>query len=100
MKEIKINLKDQVQVHGQKQVESKKVFLGSIRKIPGHTLFEFNLDTYELQKAEIKVDVIVNSSTEYKTRTSVIKKENCIYIQALNLKNARKKILKHFNIKP
>ena len=76
-----------------KQKEYKLV--GSQRKVAGHTLFEFNKSTKEIKAADIKRECIIDFGANkpiYKTKTDM--HENCIYIQALNIKNAIKKLKK------
>ena len=79
----------------QKQ-KHEQVFIGSTRKVPGHTMFSFNTETKEIKVAPIKREVIL----DYRTRTpkykeSIVIEKNCIYNQALNKKNFIK-ILKHY----
>ena len=76
-----------------KQKEYKLVC--SQRKVAGHTLFEFNKSTKEIKPADIKRECIMDFNTNhpiYKTKTDI--HENCFYIQALNVKNAIKKLKK------
>ena len=81
-----------------KQKEYK--LIGSQRKVAGHTLFEFNKSTKEIKPADVKRECIISFETNkpiYKTKTDM--HENCFYIQALNIKNAIKKLKKlGFNI--
>jgi len=90
--------KDKVVIVGQneKKFEVKK---WAINQHKGHTLYEINLETGETTKAEYvqvdmeltKVGVSPNLQTVHK---KVITKPNCIYISALNIKNAAKKFVK------
>lgn len=96
MKESQLNLKEDIQIVGQKEIEKKTKFIGSMKKIPGHTLFEFNLETLMLGRAEVKQEAAITGNGGHKVTTRVDQKENCIYIQALNLKNARRKLLRQF----
>lgn len=76
-----------------KQKEYK--LIGSQRKVAGHTLFEFNKKTKDIKPADIKRECIFNAKTGspvYKTKTDI--HENCVYLQALNIKNAEKKLRK------
>lgn len=68
--------------------------IGRQRKVSGHTLFEFNRKTKEIRPADISRTVIVgmDGNPIYKTKTDVHK--DCFYIQALNVKNAKKKLVK------
>jgi hypothetical protein len=76
-----------------KQKEYKMV--GKMRKTPGHTLFEFNKKTKEIKPAAINRECRVDFGTGkpiYKTKTDI--HEDCFYVQALNIKNAEKKLRK------
>lgn len=56
----------------------------SIKQIKGLTLFEFNQRTGELKPATIETDAW--------NRKKVIAQKDCFYLQALNEKNARRKL--------
>ncbi len=76
-----------------KQREYK--LIGTQRKVAGHTLFEFNKKTKEIKPADIKRECILDATTGkpiYKTKTDI--HEDCFYLQALNVKNAEKKLRK------
>lgn len=76
-----------------KQKEYK--LIGKQRKVAGHTLFEFNRKTKEIKPADIRRECIIDAGTGnpiYKTKTDV--HEGCFYLQALNIKNAEKKLRK------
>lgn len=89
----------------EQQIPNKITFLGSQLKIKGLTMFEFNPLSMTLVPAEYKeVKTVLNKKlhkswsfiiqTEYTTVHKLIPKEGCVYVQALNKKNAYKKILK------
>lgn len=73
-------------------VEQKKHeyhYIGSQRKIAGCTLFSFNTITRELKIANItkcKVFDMAKMAAAHNDKVAVEK--NCIYLQALNKKNA------------
>ncbi len=76
-----------------KQKEYK--LIGRQRKVPGHTLFEFNRKTKEIKPADIHRECVFDAGTgkpNYKTKAYV--HEGCFYLQALNIKNAEKKLRK------
>ncbi len=61
---------------------------------PGHTWFEYNIETKEIIKAELDYDF--ERSIDESTNTNphhhkIIMRENCEYTSALNLKNAKRK---------
>lgn len=82
----------------QEQVDKKQKeyhLIGRQRKVSGHTLFEFNRKTKEIRPADISREVrvsYINGYPQYITRTEV--HEDCFYLQALNVKNAKKKLVK------
>ena len=88
-KQINPITKDQTELHSQKEIEKKKVFLGSATVRPGHRCFEVNTKTNDIVEAEYKYEATYGKAT----KKTVTTKEDCVYILALNKKNA----LKHFN---
>lgn len=81
----------------QEQVDKKQKeyhLIGRQRKVSGHTLFEFNRKTKEIRPADISREVIVgmDGNPRYKTKTNV--HQDCFYLQALNVRNAKKKLVK------
>lgn len=64
------------------------------RRIPGHTLYAFNTVTKEIKVAPVERKVFFgfNGNMTYKNELTVEK--NCIYLQALNEKNARKRLIR------
>ena len=82
----------------QEQVEKQQKeyhLIGRQRKVSGHTLFEFNRKTKEIRPADISREVrvlYIDGYPQYITRTDV--HQDCFYIQALNVKNAKKKLVK------
>lgn len=85
---MKVNpiLKDEVKLHAEKQIEKKTVFIGSQKLIPGHRCFEINEVTGEVVQANYLLSVNFNSPDS----KEVLVKPNCVYINALNAKNALK----------
>lgn len=68
--------------------------IGNQRRIPGHTLFAYNQRTQEWKVADLRreVEVDVNGKPVYKNAVSI--EPHTIYVQALNLENAKKKYIK------
>lgn len=76
-----------------KKVEYKKVF--SMRYIAGHRVFEYNYETNILREAEYKKNDTIHFNDVLSgkvVKRDMIQKNNCIYIQSLNSRNAIKKI--------
>ena len=79
------------------QVQKKKNefhMIGQERRIKGHTLFCFNLVKREIKVAPMNQECVLgmDGSVIYKNKVTVEK--DCVYVQALNEKNARKKLIK------
>ena len=83
-------------VQGKDQDQQFK-FLQSIRKKKGHKVFELNLDTQEIQEAEFHVEKVVDLNDALRERRKIIIKKNCLYIQALNEKNALRKVINGYH---
>lgn len=111
MKETEIKQKDQVVITKQAQQEKQLKLVGRIRPHKGHTIFEVDLGTGEVKKAEFEDAVAkYNPKTEgrslrahverFDTLASnpVIRKikvnPNCIYVSALNVNSLMKKLIK------
>ena len=88
--------KDSDDLRIEQVVKKKNEFhlIGSQRKIKGHTMFAFNTVTKEIMVASVKRNALLgfDGNVMYKNKLTVEK--NCIYLQALNEKNAKKKLLK------
>lgn len=94
-----INEPDKIEINVEQQQKKEIKLIGNQRKINGLTLWEFNHKTKELQKAKYsKVDIELRSlstrAEDLVNRHKVVVNENCLYFQALNEKNAIKKINK------
>lgn len=98
MKELTQEFKDtKVEIVSEKEQKKEVKLIGRQRRIPGLTLWEFNRVTQELLPAQYKKeDVVISklstSKEDLVKRNNVIVKENCFYFQALNEKNARRKL--------
>ena len=88
--------KDSDDLRTEQVIKKKNEFhlIGSQRKIKGHTLFAFNTVTKEIKVApmERKMFFGFNGNVTYKNEITVEK--DCIYLQALNEKNVRKRLLR------
>lgn len=94
--------KDKIEIVKQQQAEIQKILDSTIRPNKGHTLFEVNIAEKTIQKA--KFDELPNIKWEdavkglISTQKKVTKKDNYIYISALNKKNVIKILKRNFNI--
>ncbi len=66
-------------------------YIGKQKRIKGLTLYEFNRLTKEIKPAEY---------TKSLTGIRVIIKEQCFYLQALNIQNAKRKLINLKMIQP
>lgn len=83
-----------------KQVQQEYKYIGSIKYRPGLTLWQFNTETEELKPVKIivKEQLIRTAKGDCTKKTrSVIREDKCVYMWALNRKNAEKKILRVIN---
>ena len=79
----------------QKQQEKQTVLVNSIRPHSGHKCFEYNRETGEIKLAEfeeIAVSFEAAARGEIAPKKKILMKENCVYITALNKKNALRKL--------
>ena len=88
--------KDSDDVRIEQVVKKKNEFhlIGSQRKIKGHNLYAFNTMTKEIKVApmERKMFLGYDGAVIYKNEITVEK--GYIYLQALNEKNARKRLIR------
>lgn len=89
-----IEQRDDVRVeHTIKQQQEYKL-IGKARRKPGMTLFSYNTQTGEMKQAEIEKECAMTFDGKVSYKSKVKIEPNCIYGQALNLKNWEKKINK------
>lgn len=95
MKELKpIDKLAKQEIVAPQEKQFEQVFIGRIKPHQGHTLFEIDIETGEINKAkfestDVKWEDAVNGIISKKRK--VIVKTGYIYISALNEKNALKK---------
>lgn len=82
------NPQQETEVHAKRQNEYK--YITSQRLHRGHILFEFNTKTNEIRQAELDKRISVNVYGKPVTEIRVVRKPDCIYVQALNAANAKK----------
>jgi hypothetical protein len=97
MKETKEIEKDQVVIEKQAEVEKKLQYLGSHKMRNGQKMWEFNKATGEIKIAEME-ELPVNPYKKTKNnlpegpRKKIITNENCVYVPAINIENAVRKL--------
>lgn len=93
---------DKIENIKQQQAEIQKVFDSKIIPHENHTLFEIDLNTKEIKLAVFDEQPAIKWEDALKGQISsqkkVTKKDNCIYISALNKKNVIKILKRDFNI--
>ena len=98
MKELETN--EAAPVGGiEKQVKKQVKHLGRIKKLPGLQLFSLDLSTGKIEKVKLESKVVYDGDSRTKQLHKVEAKANLMYVQALNLKNARSKFLKEIKSK-
>ena len=74
-------------------LESSKL-VGSQKKVKGYILFSYNEKTGEWKQADVKRNIEIGLDGLPVYKAEITKEPNCIYIQALNLDNAKKRLKK------
>jgi hypothetical protein len=85
--------KDQVEIVDQTKVEKKQQFVGSLKMQPNHVCWEYNVTTNELNFAKFQESQF-DLHTGKPLFRKVIVSDECLYLSALNKKNAIKKLCK------
>ena len=85
-----------------KQEQQVEQFLGKARSIKGLIWYSYNLKTKELKKASIlEGSKVYDIHRHQETQSKRIHIEKyCVYLQALNVKNAKRHIFKKFGTYP
>lgn len=95
--------KDKVKIVKQQEAEVQKVLDTTLKPNKGHTLYEVNLIERAIEVATFDELPNINYEDALKgdmsLRKKLTKKENCIYILALNKKNVIKILNRDYNIK-
>ena len=95
MKELETIKRDTIENVKETKQEKKQVLIGSIRPHQNHTLFELNLKTRKIELAKFTADDIEFRGGEVPERKKkVVVNEDCLYVSALNIKNAKLKFAK------
>lgn len=77
--------------HRQAEIKKQLKHLGSTRMQPGHTMFSYNIETGELKKAIIDIEVTFANGEKKR----IMVEENCQYLPFLNRKSAIKKLKRY-----
>jgi hypothetical protein len=93
---------DRIEISAEEQEKKIIKYIGSQRKIQGLTLWEYNQKTNELNLAKFKKQDVIIESLEPSEGSAIMRhkvdtNEDCFYFQALNRKNAEKKLQQLIN---
>lgn len=92
---VDLNLKDKIEEVKQAEVIKAKELFSTVKKMhKNHTLFEINIESGLIQNAIFDDLPIIEMSKEFKgyirKKYKLTVKSDCVYIMALNKKNAIK----------
>lgn len=65
--------------------------IGSVRRLPGLKLYEYDLTTGEIREADVQTEATMKLDGPVGRTGKVDAKELCLYVQALNRENAARK---------
>ena len=91
MKELEQYFKISEEMQMVKPIKKEVKLIGRLIPQRGHKCFEINTITNEICEAEFFDDYVIMFSSSYERKKKLKVKENCVYITALNIKNAYKK---------
>lgn len=89
------------EIQAEQEKKKEVILIGKQRRIPTLTLWEYNTKNHTITPATFsKQDVVLESINELTSINSKISlrvdtREDCVYVQALNIKNAVKKLSKN-----
>ena len=65
--------------------------VGSVRRLPGLKLYEYDLTTGEIREADVQTEATLKLEGPVGRTGKVYARELCLYVQALNRENAARK---------
>jgi len=86
------------EVRKKEQHNKKRQLLRTLKPHRGHTVFEYNTVTGKLSKAAFD-EISADFSNPDSKRKSITVNKDCIYLSALNRKNAFKKLYRYLEVK-
>lgn len=89
MKETQPKHQEPTEQHAQVQAKKHKQYKGRLILKPGHKVWEVNLNTGVIEEAKYEA-LSINLTNKHHVK-SLVEKEDCIYIPALNKANAQRK---------
>lgn len=105
MKELENRPKDEIVVTAEAKQQKEFKHQGSVIPHPGHTLFEYSIKENTIRKAsfsESNIDFTAAEKGQIARKRKVMMKPDCVYVSALNHKNATRHLCKMsgLNINP
>ena len=82
----------QTQVELLEQQKQEYKLIGSMRKVPGHTLFSFNVQTGEIKPVKLVREASIGLDGKPVFKEKITVEKDCYYEQALNRKNFIKRL--------
>ena len=82
----------QAQVELLEQQKQEYKLIGSMRKVPGHTLFSFNVQTGEIKPVKLVREASIGLDGKPVFKEKITVEKDCYYEQALNRKNFIKRL--------
>jgi hypothetical protein len=97
MKELQDIAPDKTEV--QAPIKKELKLLGTLKPHPGHTCFQLDIKTGEITIAKFAQTSIdyTQSDKNSPVRRKLITQDGCLYVTALNIKNAKKRFEKMIN---
>lgn len=96
-KQLRPTDREKIVIAAQKQQEKEIRLLGSIVPHDGHTLFELEMQTGKIARAEFMTGTMKYTEAFEKTKAKskkVLVKQGHLYVSALNMRNAAKNFAK------
>lgn len=91
---MKLDVQDFAKIEESLKKNKEYKLLGDfLPSIDGGKLYEFNMTTHILSEVEVIKTDTLDLATGNATR-KIHTNKNCVYLEALNLQNARKRLLK------
>ena len=82
----------QTQVELLEQQRQEYKLIGNMRKVPGHTLFSFNVKTGEIKPVKLVREASIGLDGKPIFKEKITVEKDCYYEQALNQKNFIKRL--------
>jgi len=93
MKEVEsLNLHTDNAIVKQAEQKKKKQFIGSAKKIKGLNLYKINIETLEFEEPVFETVHVINKDKSVSARTMIKAEHGFMYVQAINKKNALRKV--------